>query len=163
RVGDFLQTGGGPMKDFFETVAPRVGVTADEFARLSGPEALQLYVDTLERAGLSQQEMTFHLEAMASDATRLLPLLRSGGAGMARLGDRASDLGAVLDGDALEALRRTQTALGSVSLVFEGLRNRIAVAVAPTVEALAKAFVALASDGGILRTAIDALIGNLGR
>ena len=163
RVGDFLQTGGGPMADFFKTVAPRVGVTADQFARLSGPEALQLYVDTLERAGLSQQEMTFHLEAMASDATRLLPLLRIGGAEMARLGDQAAGLGAILDGDALEALRRTQTALGTVSLVFEGLRNRIAVAVAPTVEALAKAFVALASEGGILRTAIDALLGNLGR
>ncbi|TGD61985.1 phage tail tape measure protein [Tabrizicola sp. WMC-M-20] len=163
RVGDFLQTGGGPMKDFFESVAPRVGVTADQFARLSGPEALQLYVDTLERAGLSQQEMTFYLEAMASDATSLIPLLRNGGAEMARLGDQAASLGAVLDTDAIEALRRTQAALGTVALVFEGLRNRIAVAVAPSVEALAKAFVALASDGGILRTAIDALIGNLGR
>lgn len=163
RVGDFLQTGGGPMADFFENVAPRVGVTADEFARLSGPEALQLYVDTLERAGLSQQEMTFYLEAMASDATRLIPLLRNGGAEMARLGNQASELGAVLNSDALEALRRTQLALGNVSLVFEGLRNRIAVAVAPTIEALSKAFVALASDGGILRTVIDGLIGNLGR
>jgi hypothetical protein len=163
RVGDFLQTGGGPMADFFESVAPRVGVTADQFARLSGPEALQLYVDTLERAGLSQQEMTFYLEAMASDATRLLPLLRNGGAEMARLGDQASDLGAVLDSDALEALRHTQVALTTMSLVFEGLRNRIAVAVAPSVEALANAFVTLASDGGLLRTAIDVLIGNLGR
>lgn len=35
RVGDFLQTGGGPMADFFENVAPRVGVTADQFARPS--------------------------------------------------------------------------------------------------------------------------------
>ncbi|MBV0891521.1 phage tail tape measure protein [Paracoccus sp. Z118] len=163
RVGDFLQTGGGPMADFFENVAPRVGVTADQFARLSGPEALQLFVDTLERAGLSQQEMTFYLEAMASDATRLIPLLRNGGAEMARLGDQAATLGVVLDGEALEALRRTHLALGTVSLAFEGLRNRIAVAVAPTIEALANAFVALASDGGILRMAIDALFGNLGR
>lgn len=46
-------------------------------------------------------------------------------------------------------------------LVFDGLRNRIAVAVAPTIEALANAFVALASDGGILRSAVDTLIGNL--
>ena len=53
---------------------------------------------------------------------------------MARLGDQASDLGAVLDSDALEALRRTQLALGTVSLVFDGLRNRIAVAVAPGVD-----------------------------
>jgi hypothetical protein len=93
RVGDFLQTGGGPMADFFENIAPRVGVTADQFARLSGPEALQLYVDSLERAGVSQQEMTFYLEAMASDTTRLIPLLQNGGAEMTRLGAQAQALG----------------------------------------------------------------------
>ncbi len=81
RVGEFVETGGGPMKDFFEKIAPAVGVTADQFARLSGPEALQLYVDTLEKAGVSQQELTFYLEAMASDTTALIPLLKSGGAG----------------------------------------------------------------------------------
>ncbi len=163
RVGDFLSTGGGPMADFFERVAPRVGVTADQFARLSGPEALQLYVDTLERAGLSQQEMTFYLEAMASDATRLLPLLRNGGTEMERLGSQAEDLGAVLDASAIQALQRTQIALVGVSQVFEGIRNRIGVALAPAVEWMANAFVSLASEGGALRVALDALIGNIGR
>ena len=163
RVGDFLSTGGGPMADFFERVAPRVGVTADQFARLSGPEALQLYVDTLQRAGLSQQEMTFYLEAMASDATRLLPLLRNGGAEMARLGAQADNLGAVLDASAIQALQRTQIALVGVGQVFEGIRNRIGVALAPSVEWLANAFVSLASEGGALGRALDALIGNIGR
>ena len=106
RVGDFLQTGGGPMADFFEKIAPKVGVTAEEFARLSGPEALQLYVSSLEKAGVNSQEMTFYLEAMASDATRLIPLLQDGGAEMARLGERAAGLGVVLDQRALSALRR---------------------------------------------------------
>ncbi|KPQ04625.1 MAG: Lambda phage tail tape-measure protein [Rhodobacteraceae bacterium HLUCCA12] len=163
RVGDVLSTGGGPMADFFERVAPRVGVTADQFARLSGPEALQLYVDTLERAGLSQQEMTFYLETMASDATRLLPLLRNGGAEMERLGAQADDLGAVLDASAIQTLQRTQIALVGVFQVFEGIRNRIGVALAPAVEWLANAFVSLASEGGVLRGALDALIGNIGR
>ena len=56
RVGDFLQTGGGPMADFFKPVAPRVGVTADQFARLSGPEARQLDVDTVQPAGLTRTQ-----------------------------------------------------------------------------------------------------------
>lgn len=163
RVGDFLQTGGGPMKDFFEQIAPSVGVTAEEFARLSGPEALQLYVTSLEKAGLSQQEMTFYLEAMASDATRLLPLLRDGGAEMTRFGDQARSVGAILDGEALSSLRQTQIALGSIGMVFDGIRNQIAVAVAPAVTWLAEAFVTLASEGGALRTALDALGENLGR
>ncbi|XOY54973.1 MAG: phage tail tape measure C-terminal domain-containing protein [Rhodobacterales bacterium] len=163
RVGDFLQTGGGPMADFFENIAPRVGVTADQFARLSGPEALQLYVDSLERAGVSQQEMTFYLEAMASDATRLIPLLQNGGAEMTRLGAQAQALGAVLDADAIAAMRRSELALVSIGQVFTGVRNRIAVALAPTLEAAANAFVALASSTSPISRAFDAVLANLDR
>ena len=163
RVGDFLQTGGGPMADFFETIAPRVGVTADEFARLSGPEALQLYVSSLERAGVSQQEMTFYLEAMASDATRLIPLLQNGGAEMTRLGAQAQALGAVLDADAIAAMRRSELALVSIGQVFAGVRNRIAVALAPSLEAAANAFVAMASATSPIAQAFDAVLANLDR
>jgi hypothetical protein len=163
RVGDFLQTGGGPMADFFETIAPRVGVTADQFARLSGPEALQLYVDSLERAGVRQQEMTFYLEAMASDATRLIPLLQNGGAEMTRLGAQAQALGAVLGADAIAALRRSELALVSIGQVFTGVRNRIAAALAPTLEAAATAFVALASSTSPISLAFGAVLANLDR
>ena len=163
RVGDFLQTGGGPMADFFENIAPRVGVTADQFARLSGPEALQLYVSSLERAGVSQQEMTFYLEAMASDATRLIPLLQNGGAEMTRLGAQAQALGAVLDTDAIAAMRRSELALVSIGQVFTGVRNRIAVALAPSLEAVANAFVALASSTSPISRAFDAVLANLDR
>ena len=163
RVGDFLQTGGGPMADFFENIAPRVGVTADQFARLSGPEALQLYVDSLERAGVSQQEMTFYLEAMASDTTRLIPLLQNSGAEMTRLGAQAQALGAVLDTDAIAAMRRSELALVSIGQVFAGVRNRIAVALAPSLEAVANAFVALASSTSPISRAFETVLANLDR
>jgi len=96
RIGDFVQTGGGPMADFFENIAPKVGVTADEFQRLSGPEALQLFYDSLEKANLSQKDMTFYLEAMASDVTALVPLLRNGGAGFTQMANEANRANAVL-------------------------------------------------------------------
>jgi methyl-accepting chemotaxis protein len=163
RVGDFLQTGGGPMADFFEHIAPRVGVTADQFARLSGPEALQLYVDSLQKAGVNSQEMTFYLEAMASDATRLIPLLQNGGAEMTRLGTQAERLGAVLDADALAALRRSELALVSIGQVFTGLRNKVAVALAPSLEAVANAIVALASETSPIAKAFDAVLSHLDR
>ena len=163
RVGDFLQTGGGPMADFFENIAPQVGVTAEQFARLSGPEALQLYVTSLERAGLGQQEMTFYLEAMASDATRLIPLLASGGAEMTRLGERAADFGTVLDRDALAALRRTEIALIGVGQVFQGMRVQIGAALAPAVTAMAEAFLRLAETGGPINRAFTAVLNNLTR
>ena len=163
RVGDFLQTGGGPMADFFENIAPQVGVTAEQFARLSGPEALQLYVTSLERAGLSQQEMTFYLEAMASDATRLIPLLANGGAEMTRLGERAAGFGTVLDREALAALRRTEIALIGVGQVFQGMRVQIGAALAPAVTAMAEAFLRLAETGGPINRAFTAVLDNLTR
>jgi hypothetical protein len=103
RVGDFLATGGGPMKDFFENVAPLVGVTAENFRNLSGPQALQLYVDTLQKAGASQQDFTFYLEAMASDTTALLPLLKDQGAVMRQLGTEAERTGRIISEDAVTA------------------------------------------------------------
>lgn len=108
RVGDFLATGGGPMKDFFEKVAPLVGVTADNFRNLSGPDALQLYVKTLQEAGANQQDFTFFLEAMASDATALLPLLKNNAAGLRSIGDEAARAGRIIEDDAVDAATKFQ-------------------------------------------------------
>lgn len=96
KVGDFLNTGGGGMQDFFTRVAPKVGVTADQFRKLNSADALQLYVSTLEKANVSQSEMTFYLEAIASDATGLLPLLKENGKEFKTLGDAAEAAGAIL-------------------------------------------------------------------
>lgn len=126
KVGDFITTGGGPMADFFENIAPQVGVTAEEFRKLSGPDALQLYVRSLEKAGVSQAEMTFYMEALASDATALLPILRNNGEEMNRLADRAQELGVILSDDALAASQEFNAGMDDLSRGFEGLRMRIA-------------------------------------
>jgi len=36
KFGDFMQTGGGEISDFFEKITPRVGITAKEFQDLYG-------------------------------------------------------------------------------------------------------------------------------
>lgn len=108
RVGDFLTTGGGPMKDFFLKIAPLVGVTADNFRNLSGPDALQLYVKTLQDAGANQQDFTFFMEAMAFDATALIPLLKNNAAGLRSLGDEAYRTGRIIEDDAVEAATKFQ-------------------------------------------------------
>ena len=93
KIGDFLQTGGGPMVDYFENIAPLVGQTAEQFRELSGPDALQLYFDGLEKANLSQNDMTFYMEAIASDATALIPLLAKNGQAFRDLGKDATVMG----------------------------------------------------------------------
>ena len=51
---------------------------------------------------------------------------------MGRLGEQAERLGAVLDTHAIAAMRRSELALVSMSQVFTGIRNKVAVAFAPS-------------------------------
>lgn len=132
KVGDFLITGGGPLADFFEQIAPKVGVTAEQFRNLSGPEALGLYVESLEKAGVSQSEMVFFMEALASDSALLTPLLADNGREMARLGDEASRLGVVMDEDTVVAAKELDNNLNKLSKAATGLSIAVANEVLPS-------------------------------
>ncbi|MBC3496176.1 tail tape measure protein [Pseudomonas sp. SWRI100] len=132
KVGDFLNTGGGGMADFFEQVAPKVGVTADQFRNLSGSQALGLYVSTLEKAKVSQSDMTFYLEAIASDATALLPLLRNNSEGFKRFGEAAEAAGSIMDEKTIRAAQELKAANWLVEQSVSGLGNQITSAMLPT-------------------------------
>jgi hypothetical protein len=99
KFGDYYTTGAGPLADFFENIAPKIGITADAFKGLSSSDALQLYVKSLEDANVSQAEMTFYMEAIASDATLLTPLFMDNAAGLDQMSASAHDLGAIIDQD----------------------------------------------------------------
>ncbi|WP_089167845.1 phage tail tape measure protein [Azotobacter chroococcum] len=136
KVGDFLVTGGGEMADFFEKVAPKVGVTAEQFKNLSGPQALQLYVDTLEKAGANQQELTFFMESLADDATVLLPLLREGGKGLKGFADEASNLGLVLSEDQIKNAGQFTQDLDLLGRVASSVGQQVVGELLPELSAL---------------------------
>lgn len=155
KIGDFLQTGAGPMADFFENIAPKVGVTANQFAKLSGPQALQLYVSSLEKANISQNEMTFYLEAIASDATSLLPLLQNNGQGFADLGERAAETGAVLSSLDISKLDQMKTSLDTIKESAETGSQAFAATFAPVIGALAEEFTRLRIETNNFGSAAD--------
>jgi len=124
KIGDFLSTGGGGMADFFENIAPQIGVTADEFRNLSGPQALQLYYDSLEKAKVGQNEMTFYMEAMASDATTLIPLLANGGEGFDVWAKAAANAGAVMDDETIVATQKLQATTDLLELSVDGAKTQ---------------------------------------
>lgn len=136
KIGDFLQTGGGEMKDFFEKIAPKVGVTAEQFRNLSGPQALQLYVKSLQQANLSQSEMTFYMEAIANDATLLLPLLANNGKAFNDLAKEAKDLGLVLSNEATASALEFERGLNTLGAVSDGAGKQIAAELIPTLNTM---------------------------
>ena len=121
KIGDFFQTGAGPLADFFEFIAPKIGVTAEQFKNLSGADALQLYVSSLEKANLSQAEMTFYMEAIASDSTLLLPLLEKNGEAYKTLAKEAEEYGAIISEDNVKANKEFSQQLRSLNKMFQSV------------------------------------------
>lgn len=148
KMGEFIATGAGPMKDFFEKIGPRVGVTADNFRKLSGPDALQLYVDSLEKAGVNQKEMTFYMEALASDSTKLLPLLRDNGAAMKEMANTAEELGIGLSNVQVAQAVEAQRALSQIGAAIEGDIQKSVAELSPFITAMAEEFSEFIKESG---------------
>jgi hypothetical protein len=162
KVGDFMQNGAGPLADFFKNIAPQVGVTADQFRNLGGPDALQLYVSSLEKANLSQNEMTFYLEAIASDSALLLPLLQNNGKAMKEMGDEAQRLGVILNTETIKANKEFAAELDRLDALTSSLGRSIGSALIPVVNDLTSALIqgieASREYGPILGGAFDDII-----
>ena len=135
RIGDFQQTGGGPLADFFENIAPLVGVTIQQFQKLSGPEALQLYYDSLQKVGATQNDMKFYMEAIISDSSLLIPLLDNGGEGFKKWGDAAERANAIMSDEMIENLALAKENVQLLNLQWEGAKNTLINGSMPAIQA----------------------------
>ena len=156
RIGEFMSRGGGEMKDFFEEIAPLVGVTAEQFKGLSGPEALQLYYNSLEKANIGQQRLTSYMEQVADDATALIPLLKNNGEQFKLMGDEADRLGLVLSDLELEQLNDAAKAIDAMKGAMQGATNQLVIGMLPAINE----FTELLQDQGTL-DGIGSLISGL--
>lgn len=162
RVGEFLSRGGGEMQDFFKEIAPQVGVTAESFKNLSGPQALQLYYDSLEKAGASQQQITSYMEQMADEATALVPLLKNGGEGFKEVGDQAQAAGAVLSGLDISRMIDVNQSIKGLQTSWEGASRQLVTGLLPAIEDATRVLQDMTDNGAAhaVGTAIAFLVDN---
>lgn len=157
KVGDFLLNGGGELQDFFKTIAPKVGVTAEQFRNLSGPQALQLFASSLEKAGLSQAEMTQQMESLANDATLLLPLLRNNAEGFRTFGEAAEAAGSIMDEKTIRAATELKAASWLMESAISGVGTEIQKALLPMLSSFAGKLTEVTEDGVIVKKIADDL------
>lgn len=154
KMGELTAVGAGGGKDFFDKLSGDMKGGAKEakslileMQKLSGPEALQMYVDKLEDAGVSQQEMSFYLESMASDMTDLYPLLANGGEGMKLYGDMAERAGLIMTDTTKEAALALKDQMFMLDLQMQGAKNQLVTAVIPAFVDVADAFLGGSEQG----------------
>ncbi|SSV98921.1 putative soluble lytic transglycosylase fused to an ABC-type amino acid-binding protein [Acinetobacter baumannii] len=163
RIGDFQQTGGGPLADFFTNIAPKVGVTIQQFQKLSGPQALQLFYNSLEKAGASTNDMKFYMEAIISDSSLLIPLLEKNGQGFKKWGDAAEKAGAIMSDDLVKSLAQARENLQLMDLQWQGVEARLVNNVVPAIETVIENWddikaVTIAVSAGIATRFVPALV-----
>lgn len=157
KIGDFMQTGGGELKDFFEKIAPKVGVTAEQFKHLSGPQALQLFYSSLQKANLSQKETVYWMEAIGDDSSKLIPLLANNGAEFKRLGDRAAASGAQMSDYLIAASKQLTEQTGEMDNQLKAAKNTLAEQLFPALTETARALVEFGRDGSAAELVADGL------
>lgn len=161
RVGDFLVTGAGPMVDFFDTIGPKVNVTADSFKNLSGSQSLGLYITSLQKAGASQQEMTFFMEALAGDATRLIPLFEDNAKAFNTLTFEAKALGIGLSAIDVEKAEMASKSIAKSLAVTEAFGQELTVQLAPIIGSVIDLFEEMAVEAGGASQFISKSIGGV--
>ncbi len=150
KVGDYLAEGGGELQQFFDEIAPKVGVTAKQFEKLNGDQILQLYVKTLQEAGVSQNEMVTHMERLASDSTLLIPIYENNAAALKEIGDKAKASGAILSQELVDDAKKAKLALGEFTNELTGVSNQMIANAAPAITFLAENLDVLAQAGIIV-------------
>ncbi len=125
KVGDFVLTGGGEFKTIFEKVIKPLGKTREELTKL-GPEGILLLVaEGLEKIGANGQETTFILEALANDATLLVPLLKNNGEALRGISLAIEGKGLLLTESEVEALRVANKQLSEIEVTVTNIFTKI--------------------------------------
>lgn len=135
RLGE-AQRGEGEMMDFFTKISPRIGVTIDQFATLSGPQALQAYYNGLQKANLSHAEQVTYMEQIANDASLLIPLLKNGGAGFKQWGDAAEKANAIMSDEMIATLMEAKVNLNLLDLQWKGAQATLVNGIIPTFQSV---------------------------
>ncbi len=166
KLGEFITIGSGGAVDFFEQIAVQTEGSAEgarklalEMQNLSGPQALQLYVDKLEEAGVSQQQMSFYLESMASDTTNLIPLLKNGGEGFKFWADAAERYGLIMDDSAIQKAAEFKVQLKLLDMQVQGAKNQFIQGLMPSLVSIGDAMTDATKETNLMEEAGEDLGG----
>lgn len=132
KIGDAFINGGGAALEVIE----RLNLDLDKLVKLRPDEQIRLIgssLGDLPRAGQVQV-----MEALASDASLLLPLLENNNAELNRLGNLAQQRGAIFTQAELKTLAAVDTAFRGLGTSVEGVIKRITVSLAPAFTNLAQ-------------------------
>ncbi|MFP2768026.1 hypothetical protein [Oceanisphaera sp. KMM 10153] len=126
KIGDFVATGGGEAKDLFENL----NLNINELRSLSPDQQLLKIAEAVNQIKEPSQRI-FFMEALADDASRLLPLLENNGALLKQFSAEARNMGVALDDGDIASIVAADQAMKTLSATTQGLANALIADLGP--------------------------------
>ena len=141
----------------------KLGMTAQDLQRLDADERMAALADRIKEMGLSSGQASDLLRDLGVRSRNMALLLIQGGDAIRSAREEVTAFGLELTKAQTDSIESANDAVARMGLVFEGLRNKLAVEVAPTLQTMADRFNTLAQSEAV-QTAIQRLVeafGNL--
>ena len=139
RVGEFSAAGTGTFQDYADVMKltkDEARKTAIEFQSLSSQEVIGKMVSEMEKAGVTGDKMTFVLESLGNDLSRLQPLFSNNSAELKKLKDRFKDVNTELAITDLQAekLKAVSTSYQLMTAQIGNATTAISASLAPVMD-----------------------------
>ncbi|MEJ2766981.1 hypothetical protein VV869_23825 [Photobacterium sp. MCCC 1A19761] len=136
KIGDFTENEGGEFADFMANIAPLTGLTIEKLQELSGPEALIAVKNAMDATNVPMKSQLHYLEAIANDASALMPLLENKGARLYQLTRHYNDLNVAMSEYDIGQFKAMDQQIGDMEKqmgrAFRGLARQVTYALLPT-------------------------------
>jgi hypothetical protein len=151
KVGEFSAAGTGAFQDYADVMKltkDEARATAQEFEGLSSQEILGTMVSRMEDASVSGDKMTFVLESLGNDASRLIPLFKGNSKELLELKKRFDDVNSSLQitGTQAEALRDVSNTFTLLTSSAGNATTAISATLAPVLDDFFNDIIAIVPD-----------------
>lgn len=139
KVGEFAAAGTGTFQDYADVMKltkDEARTLAIEFQSLSSEEVIGKMVSEMEAAGTSGAQMTFVLESMGSDLSKLLPLYKGNSKELLTLKKRFTDVNDSLQitGIQAEKLKAVSVTYGLLTSQLGNAATAVSATIAPVMD-----------------------------
>ena len=139
KIGEFAAVGTGTFQDYADVIKltkEEAQKTAIEFQSLSSQEVIGKMVSEMEKAGVTADKMTFVLESMGNDLSRLAPLFANNSRELLTLKKRFTDINETLVITDLQAdkLKEVSTSFELMTAQIGNATTAISATLAPVMD-----------------------------
>ena len=140
-----------------------LGLSIADLEGLDADEKLATIADRIKALGLSSGETTAVLRDLGVRNREMVLLVGQGGDAIRNARKDIEDYGLAISQVDSDRIETANDAIGRLGLITQYFGQQLAIAVVPTLGEFAQAITDSLREGGLLRTMIDGLVGNLDR